>query len=111
VNTIHSSSLAFYPVGFKQPQADRLDNRREQKAISESDLRTENRQNPDDLPKTSSPAQIKAALTDNGLVANNHDNQPSNSRTLKALNAYTEYRNQPAQQRVSETVFGIDLYA
>lgn len=110
MNTIHSSSLAFYPAGYKQPQTGRLDNIREQKATPESNPRTENRQNPD-LPKTSSTAQIKAALADNGLITTNNDNQPSNSRTLKALNAYTENRNQPAQMRVSEIISGIDLYA
>jgi len=109
VNTIHSSSLAFYPVGYSQPKAARLDNNAEQQKKPNSDDTGIPRQNPD-LPKTSSTAQIRAALADNGLTVSNN-NQPSNSRTLKALNAYTENRNQPAQLRVTEIISGIDLYA
>ncbi|MDT4288542.1 hypothetical protein RO575_03145 [Methylomonas sp. MO1] len=108
MNTIHSSSLAFYPVGYNQPRAVRPDNNLEQKQKPNSDETGIPRQNPD-LHKTSSTAQIKAALADNGLTVSNND-QPSNSRTLKALNAYTENRNQPAQNRVAEIISGIDLY-
>jgi hypothetical protein len=108
VNTIHSSSLAFYPVGYNQPKAVGPDNNVEQKQKPNSDDTGVTRQNPD-LPKTSSTAQIKVALADNGLTVSNND-QPNNSRTLKALNAYTENRNQPAQLRVAEIISGIDLY-
>ncbi|WKJ89508.1 hypothetical protein QZJ86_15990 [Methylomonas montana] len=109
MNTIHSSSLAFYPVGYTQPQAGRLENNREQKPSPDSNAIGGNQHNLD-LPKPSSTAQIKAALAENGLTVNNND-QPTNSRTLKALNAYTENRNQPAQLRVAEIISGIDFYA
>ncbi|AMK77962.1 hypothetical protein A1342_10645 [Methylomonas methanica] len=100
--------MAFYPVGYNQPKAARPDNNHEQKQKPNSDETGVTRQN-SDLPKTSSTAQIKAALADNGLTVSNND-QPNNSRTLKALNAYTENRNQPAQLRVAEIISGIDLY-
>ncbi len=110
MNTIHSSSLAFYPVGYNQPQTGRVDSNRVEKAKLEGDVTTGIAQNKD-LPKASSIEQITAALAENGLAASNNDNQPTNSKTLKALNAYTDNRNQPAQLRVSEIISGIDLYA
>ncbi|OQW71512.1 MAG: hypothetical protein BVN35_16170 [Proteobacteria bacterium ST_bin11] len=106
MNTIHSSSLAFYPVGYNQPRTARADNNYEQKPNSDE---TGLPRQTSDLPKASSTAQIKAALADNGLTVSNND-QPNNSRTLKALNAYTENRNQAAKSRVSEIISGIDFY-
>lgn len=110
MNTIHSSSLAFYPVGYTHPQTGRAENNREQKPRPDINAIGENQQNLA-LPKPSSTAQIKTALADNGLTVSSNNEQPTNSRTLKALNAYTENRNQPAQLRVAEMISGIDFYA
>lgn len=49
-------------------------------------------------------------MAENGLTNNTGNGQPTDSRTLKALNAYMENRNQSARMRVAEVISGIDLY-
>jgi hypothetical protein len=110
VNTIHSSSLAFYPVGYNKPQTRSADNTRIEEIAPGTNATGKERQN-SSSPKTSSITQIEAALTDNALTTINYSNQPTHIRTLKALTAYTETHNQQAQLRVAEIISGIDLYA
>ena len=109
MSTIHSSSLAFYPVGYKFSQAGPSDAKREQPPIAITEAELKNRQ-PQNQRQPSSTAQIQAALAETELTLETR-NLPTNSRTLKALNAYTENRNQLVQERLNQTISGIDLYA
>ncbi|WP_157198224.1 hypothetical protein [Methylomonas sp. DH-1] len=107
MNTIHSSSLAFYPVGYQYRQTGAADAKPEQPPLADTDAALKNRQ-PQSQP--SSTEQIEAALAETELTIETR-NAPTNSRALKALNAYTENRNQSVQARLHQTLSGIDLYA
>lgn len=109
MNIIHSSSLAYYPVAYNKPQSGRVDDN----AIAAIDAVDSNPggQRSEFNAQPSSTEQIKAALTDAGLSNDSAYNLPNNTRTQKALNAYTQNRNQTAQLRVADIISGIDLYA
>lgn len=109
MNTIHSSSLAFYPVGYKYPQTGPTDAKPEQPRAADAEAELKNRQ-PQSQRQPSSTAQIEAALAEAELTIETR-NPPTNSRTLKALNAYAENRNQSVQAQLNQTLSGIDLYA
>ena len=61
--------------------------------------------------QTSSTEQIKHALSNAGWLSTDAQSQANNSRTQKALNAYTQNLNLPAKLHIAETISGIDTYA
>lgn len=110
MSIIHNSSLTFSPVAYTQkPQSGRIDNG--EASTIDAANNNANKQRSDFNGQPSSTEQIKAALADAGLSNENANNQTNNTRTQKALNAYTQNHNQTAQLKVAEIISGIDLYA
>ena len=105
MSIIHSSSLAYKPVSFHQPQpAQNTGNAVVQAAVS--DVVDNGSQ-----AQASSTQQIKHALSNSGWLSTDAQSQSNNSRTQKALNAYTQNLNLSAKQHIAETISGIDTYA
>jgi hypothetical protein len=105
VSIIHSSSLAYKPVGFNQPQPAR-NNGGEAVQPAAGDTVDVKLQTP-----PSTTQQIKHALSNAGWLSKDAQNQGSNFNSQKALNAYTENLNLSAKQQIAETISGIDTYA
>jgi len=108
---VHSSSLTFSPISFNQ----KVGKNNSAPSKDNNDLSvakdTQNKQ----FNQPSSPEEIKKVL-DNGSLTidlSNQDNiiKPTNSRTLKALSAYTQEFNAPQQEQRAQLVTGIDAYA
>lgn len=108
MNTIHSSSLAFYPAGYIKPDASGFD----KNSVNPVDqqLGAESNRQRQELP-ASSPKQIEAALADVGLALDGNNAQSTDKRTARALAAYNDTRSQPIQSRLAGMISGIDLYA
>lgn len=104
MNIIHSSSLAYSPVAYNKSQTGTVDS-----ATASAINNGGQDHKPNSRP--SSSEQIKAALDSAGLSNDNNYNLPGNTRTQKALTAYTQTGNQSAHLRVAELISGIDLYA
>jgi hypothetical protein len=109
---IHSSSLTFSRVGLNRPEVD--NNQRAQKnyelPVSNESYTTKFIQPPASV---LSPDEIKLRLDDadlNMALSPEPFYKPTDARTLKALNAYTNAINQPLQDRRAELIAGIDLY-
>jgi ABC-type transport system substrate-binding protein len=109
VNIIHSSSLAYSPVAYSKLQSGRVDNA-ESLAIDAGNGNPETRHSEFNT-RPSNIEQIKAALSEAGLPNDNGYSLPNNTRTQKALNAYSQNHNQAAQLRAAQIISGIDLYA
>lgn len=107
MNTIHSSSLAFYPAGYIKPDANGFDKNSANPV--DRQLEAESNRQRQGLP-ASSPKQIEAALADVGLAVGDKYAQPTDKRTAKALAAYNDTRSQPIQSRLAGMISGIDLY-
>lgn len=106
MNTIHSSSLAFYRVGYINPEQDRFEKNQTKRveANSESAKNLQSIERP-----VSTPEQIKTAIESTTLRKDNYD-LPGNSRAAKALLAYTETRNQPMQTQLAASLSSVDFY-
>jgi hypothetical protein len=104
VNIIHSSSLASYPVAYNKQQS----------APQQSGLTTVNNSttlSDANEAQPSSTEQIKNALSQAGMTNENDYNQTQHSMSQKAINAYTQNRNQVNRLQISQTISGIDIYA
>ncbi|OAI17460.1 hypothetical protein A1355_07385 [Methylomonas koyamae] len=106
MNTIHSSSLAFYPTGYQKPSPDNAEQNR-----SRATLESNTGKPPAFVTKPSEPATIDSVLTKNPLGKNDEQDVIADPKARKALNAYSQTINQSNRQRVAELVTGIDLYA
>jgi len=109
VITIHSSSIAHYPVAYPKPRTGRIDG----SGASANGAGNGNPvgQGSEVNARPSSTEQIQAALAEAGISNTDTSKQPNNTRTQKALNAYTQNYNQATQRRVAEIISGINLYA
>ena len=102
---IHSSSLAFYPSGIKQPQSGKSSSAGEQKLIEKA-KGDKSRLNEGVL----TPEQLKKELGQIRTVnLTSHIDTLVNVRTQKALNAYTDTVNQPLHEQRAQ-ITGIDFY-
>lgn len=106
---IHSSSLAFTPVGLNQ----KVGGNNSAQNKGDTDLSVAK-----DTPNQNPPStqeQIKKTLdsVSQNLDLPGQDNliEPINSRTLRALTAYTQEFNAPLQSQRAELITGIDAYA
>jgi hypothetical protein len=105
VSIIHSSSLAYKPVSLHQPQSvQNTGSTVVQAAVGEVVAS-------DSQAQASSTDQIKHALSNSGWLSTDAQSQSNNSRTQKALNAYTQNLNLSAKHQIAETISGIDTYA
>jgi len=106
---IHSSSLTFSPINLNQ-NAGKNNNAQNKDELSVA-KDTQNKK----FNQPSSSEEIKKALDNVGLAIDlsNQDNiiKPTNSRTLRALSAYTQEFNAPQQDQRAQLITGIDAYA
>lgn len=106
---IHSSSLTFSPINLNQKIGgyNNAQNKDEHELPVAKDA--QNKKQP------SSPEEIKKTLDNVSLAIDlsGQDNliQPINSRTLRALSAYTQEFNAPLQDQRAQLITGIDAYA
>ncbi|TAK61143.1 hypothetical protein [Methylobacter sp.] len=106
---IHSSSLTFSPLNLNQKVGKNgsAQNKDEHELSIAKDA--QNKKQP------SSPEEIKKTLDNVGLAIDlsSQDNiiKPTNSRTLRALSAYTQEFNAPLQDQRAQLIIGIDAYA
>lgn len=108
MSIIHNSSLASYPVAYtNKPQSGRITKDDTLAADSNNYAKQPSGFNA----RPSSTELIETALADAGLSNQTTFNLPNNTRTQKALSAYTQNHNQTAQLKVAEIISGIDLYA
>jgi hypothetical protein len=105
VSIIHSSSLAYKPVSYYQPQPGPKTGGGVVPAGVDSALDSGSQA------QASSTQQIKTALSNSGWLSTDAQNQSNNSRTQKALNAYVQNLNLSAKQHIADTISGIDTYA
>ena len=106
MNTIHSSSLASYRIGYIKPEPDRFEKNPANPA--RANARSSNNQQL--TGPVSTPEQVKAALDKSELNKVNSYEQSGSSRTAKALIAYAEARNQPIQTELAADLFHLDIY-
>ena len=106
---IHNSSLAYSPVAYNKPQTANAENN----GTSADDGKNKNlvKQGSEQNAQPSSTAQIQSALISSGLPSDNVYSQPNNTYAHKALNAYTQNRNQAIKTQIRQSISGIDLYA
>lgn len=108
---IHSSSLTFSPISLNQKigQNNSAQNKDENELSVAKDAQNKKINQP------SSPEEIKKTLDNVGLAIDlsSQDNiiKPTNSRTLRALSAYTQEFNAPLQDQRAQLITGIDAYA
>lgn len=105
---IHSSSLTFSPLG-PNHKAGRNVGAQNNGLSVEKDAQSKK------LNQPSSTEEIKKTL-DNvslGIDLSGQDNiiKPTDSRTLRALSAYTQEFNAPLQDQRAQLITGIDAYA
>ncbi len=108
---IHPSSLTFSPIGLNQKvgKYNSAQNKDENKLSAAKDEQNK-KSNP-----TSSPEEITKALNNIslGIDLSNQDNiiKPTNAQTSRALSAYTQQANAPRQEKIAQSITGIDTYA
>ncbi len=102
---IHSSSLTSSRIGFNRQRAIKSD---EAQHKVETFGRTAKNQAQPSSPEEISKVLSVADSAQNGFT---HIEPPTDIKTLKALNAYTQELNQPLQDRTSQLITGIDTYA
>ena len=103
----HSSSLMFSPSNLHQ-NTDRNNCKpnSERNRAAEAPVHSPN--------QTSTPDEIKQTLKNTGIevdFTNNSLIKPTDSRTLRALSAYTREFNAPLQDQRTQLITGIDFYA
>ncbi len=105
---IHSSSLTFSPISLNQKVG--RNNSAQNKDQNELPDTLNKKTN-----KPSSSEEIKKALDNvsSAIDLSDQDNliKPTNSRTLRALSAYTQEFNAPLQDQRAQLITGIDAYA
>ncbi|WAR43906.1 hypothetical protein [Methylomonas rapida] len=101
MNTIHSSSLAFYPTGYLKPEQDSLN--KKQAPLDEPNPLNLN------LPAWT-PEQIQKAMASAGLNKHNDFSQEANTRTNRAVQAYHQTRDQPIQAQLENIISRVDYY-
>ncbi len=104
---IHSSSLIFSPANLNQ-RTDRNTNGQN------NDLTNAKETNNKVINQPSSPEEIKQKLENTGLEVDSTNKniiKPTDSRTLRALSAYSREFNAPLQDQRSQLITGIDVYA
>lgn len=108
---IHNSSLVFQPISLNQKvgrnnSAQNKDKNELSVSIDEQNKKSN---------QASSPEEIKKTLDNVSLAidSSSQDNiiKPTNSRTLRALSAYTQEFNAPLQDQRAQLITGIDAYA
>lgn len=104
---IHSSSLIFSPTNLNQKtdrnnskQNNELNNAKQAPGKSTNQTST-----PDEIKQTLKNTGIEVDFTNNSLI------KPTDSRTLRALSAYTREFNAPLQDQRTQLITGIDFYA
>lgn len=104
---IHSSSLTSIPVGYKGRNKHNQPQTRPNKENSIDDQRSSASQAVNALDKKNSIAKLQ-------LISDKIEQQQktlTNSRTARAVNAYTQENSQILKDQRSELVSGIDLFA
>lgn len=104
---IHSSSLNFAPSSLNQ-KAGRNNNGQNNDVSSAKETKSKTINQP------SSPEEIKQKLQNTGLqvdLKNKNIIKPTDSRTLRALSAYTREFNAPLHDQRTQSITGIDIYA
>jgi hypothetical protein len=106
---IHSSSLTFSPINLNQKVG------RNNSAQNNDEHERSVAKDAPNKSQPSSPEEIKKTLDNVGLAIDlsDQDNiiKPTNSRTLRALSAYTQQFNAPMQDQRAQLLTGIDAYA
>ncbi|TAN70790.1 MAG: hypothetical protein EPN17_03900 [Methylobacter sp.] len=104
---IHSSSLTFSPI-LPNQKSGRNDGAQNNEPSVAKDAQNKKVNQP------SSPEEIKKTLDNKslGLDLSSQDNiiKPTDSRTLRALSAYTQEFNAPLQDQRAQLITGIDAY-
>lgn len=108
MNTIHSSSLAAYPTGYIKPEQDSLAKNRAQSSKTENPAK--NFERSIEAP-ASSPDQIKSALAAIDMDQSGSSMQNYDNRTQKALQAYSQAREQLNQNKLEGLISRVDYYA
>lgn len=107
---IHSSSLTFTPVGFnrKVTESNSAQNKDQNDLSAAKDAQYKNNPTslPNDIKKTLDSVKLAKDVTIQDNII-----RPTDSRTLKALSAYTQELNAPLQDRSAQLITGIDAYA
>lgn len=107
---IHSSSLIFQPISLNQKVGRNNSAQNKDKNELSVSIDEQNKTN-----QASSPEEIKKTLDSVSLAidSSSQDNiiKPTNSRTLRALSAYTQEFNAPLQDQRAQLITGIDAYA
>ncbi len=105
MNTIHSSSLAFYPTGYTKAGQDSLNkNQAQSNAASEQSAPRQ------DL-LASTPEQIKTALARIGFDKKDNFSQGNNARSNQAVQAYQQTQDQVMQSELENMISRVDTYA
>lgn len=105
IMNIHSSSLAFQRVDIPTPVGRYNEN------TPGNQPQTNNASTPQNQQlaiAVTSPDEIEKVLSES---RDGNENSASDPRTRKALAAYNEIRNQPAQQQLENIITGINIVA
>jgi len=107
---IHSSSLTFSPARINQQQTAKNNNaqQNEKTALSAAG-ETQSLLRIYPLDKIQKTSETAAANLDSAKQENTY--QPTDKRTLTALNAYQQEFNQVLQARHADLITGVDTYA
>ncbi len=101
---IHNSSLTLTPVRPSQtPGRDSNVSNNESSVAKETQNKKVN--------QPSSPEEIKKASLSIDLTGQDNIIKPTDSKTLRALSAYTQQFNAPLQDQRAQLITGIDAYA
>jgi hypothetical protein len=113
---IHSSSLAFSPIGFNQQvgKSNSAQNKSEKDELLVS-KDSKNKQLNQALLPSSTPDEIRKTLDNAGLGLDSTKQvnliKPIDSKTSRALSAYSRELNSPLQDQRTQLITGIDIYA
>lgn len=113
---IHSSSLAFSPIGFNQRvgKNDSAQNKSEKDELLVS-KDSKNKQLNQALLSSSTPDEIKKTLDNAGLGLDSTKQvnliKPIDSKTSRAISAYSRELNSSLQDQRIQLITGIDIYA
>lgn len=113
---IHSSSLAFTPIGFNQQvgKNNSAQNKNEKDELLASRDSKNKPLNQAILP-SSTPDEIKKTLDNAGFgldpIKQVNLIKPIDSKTSRALSAYSRELNSPMQDQRTQLITGIDIYA
>lgn len=106
MNTIHSSSLAYYRTGPK-PDQPRVDQNQRLDTVAKAttnDARNAPQQ------AASTPERIRSVIAKQGLERIDNDQLASSPYNAKAINAYAETYKQSAYAAINQMISGVDLF-